>query len=85
MIAVKLLAVLDIRCHPHPPSPYSIFKLIISCQPLHFNLNKGFDILDVGFFSLSNLPPLSENRILRSQIEDVYKLLKENDGKILLD
>jgi ADP-ribose pyrophosphatase YjhB (NUDIX family) len=72
--ATKLLAVFDKRCHPHPAQPYYVYKFALQCELTgDLNLQKGFDILDVGFFAIDDLPPLSEDRILRSQIELLYK------------
>lgn len=72
--ATRLLAVFDKRCHPHPAQAFYVYKFALLCElkgPL--KLQKGFDILDVAFFRLDELPVLSEDRILRSQIELLYK------------
>lgn len=72
--ATRLLAVFDKRCHPHPPQAFYVYKFAFLCQlkgPLQ--LQKGFDILEVGFFPVDQLPVISEDRILRSQIELLYK------------
>ena len=72
--ATKLLAVFDKRCHPHPAQPYYVYKFALQCEAVGaIQLQQGFDILDTGFFALDDLPPLSEDRILRSQIELLYK------------
>jgi len=72
--ATKLLAVFDKRCHPHPAQPYYVYKFALQCELAgDLNWQKGFDILDVGFFAIDDLPPLSEDRILRSQIELLYR------------
>lgn len=71
--AKRLLAVWDTKCHPHPEAAYHIYKMVFWCVAEDCSaLNKGFDILDVGFFDLDNLPELSENRILKSQIDALY-------------
>jgi hypothetical protein len=30
--AIKLLAVFDNKCHPHPPSPFHVYKMFIQCE-----------------------------------------------------
>jgi hypothetical protein len=55
--------------HPHPPSPFYIYKMVFYCEAISSELKKGFDLLDVQYFDLMNLPPLSEDRILKSEIE----------------
>lgn len=69
---VKLLAVLDKKCHPHPPSPYHTYKIFISCQETGGTLGGGMETSEVGFFGLHELPPLSEERITKSQIELMF-------------
>lgn len=67
-----LLAVFDKRFHPHPPQPFYVYKMVFYCEALNTNIVKGFDVLDARFFSIDELPELSEDRILKSQIELVY-------------
>lgn len=69
---VKLLAVFDKKLHPHPPQPFYVYKMVFLCEALSTDLLKGFDMLDVEFFDIDNLPELSTNRILQSQIELLY-------------
>lgn len=75
-----LLAVFDKRVHPHPPQAEYVFKMVFYCEAVSNEINKGFDVLDVAYFDVAHLPPLSENRILKSQIETVYhKLFSGNE------
>lgn len=70
---VRLLAVLDKRCHPHPPHTHYAYKVFILCQLTGGEFADTFDILDRGFFDKDNLPPLSEERTLLSHIEMAYE------------
>jgi ADP-ribose pyrophosphatase YjhB (NUDIX family) len=70
--AERLLAVFDKKCHPHPPEPHYAYKFVFGCSLKGGELKNGFDMLDVGFFALDHLPPLSEVRILESQIRLAY-------------
>lgn len=73
-VTVKaLLALFDKRFHAHPPQPFYVYKLVFLCEPTSSTLAKGFDVLDVQYFAIDNLPELSEDRILKSQIELVYQ------------
>lgn len=78
VIPVKLLAVFDKKLHPHPPQPFYVYKMVFLCEALSFDLLKGFDVIDVQFFGIDNLPELSTNRILLSQIEMLYRNHIEN-------
>lgn len=79
VIPKSLLAVFDKKMHAHPPQPFYVYKIIFYCEATSSNINKGFDVLDLQYFDLENLPPLSEDRILKSQIELVYKKVITDD------
>ena len=81
----QLLALFDKKCHNHPPQPYYVYKLVFYCEPLTSEINKGFDVLNVGYFNIDNLPELSEDRILKSQIVLVYNKVMANNFEALVD
>lgn len=84
--ATRLLAVFDKRFHSHPLEPHYVYKLALLCEVAgEVKLEKGFDILDVGWFAPDDLPPLSEERILPSQIELLYKKVKTGDTTAYFD
>ncbi len=74
---VRLLAVYDKRFHDHPPSPFYIYKIVFLCKVVGGELRGNFDIEDSGWFKLNDLPELSEDRIVKSQIEELFRLAKD--------
>ncbi|MXN93130.1 NUDIX domain-containing protein [Flavobacterium sp. Sd200] len=82
---IALLAVFDKREHAHPPQPFYVYKMVIYCEPTSIELQKGFDVLDVAWHDIDNLPELSEDRILKSQIELVYNKALSNDFSAYFD
>lgn len=83
--ATQLLAVFDKRFHPHPPQPFYVYKMVFLCEKVSGELKEGFDLLDVGYFDIDNLPELSEERILESQIALVYKKAANGDLSAYFD
>lgn len=83
--AKTLLAVFDKRFHPHPPQPFYVYKMVLLCEKVSGELKEGFDLLDVGYFDIDNLPELSEDRILKSQIELLYKKAANGDLSAYFD
>ena len=77
--AKALLAVFDKKMHPHPPQPFYVYKMVFNCEAVSFDFAGGFDILGLQYFDVNNLPELSEDRILKSQIELLYKKVIEKD------
>jgi ADP-ribose pyrophosphatase YjhB (NUDIX family) len=72
---VKLLAVLDKKFHPHPPSPYHTYKMFIQCEETGGVLQAGAETLDVQYFSRDGLPALSVERGTVSQINLLFEYL----------
>lgn len=70
---VRLLAVMDKKCHPHPVSPFYSYKIFIQCAIVSGNLTAGMETLDAKFFSIDELPELSSDRITKNQIEIVLE------------
>ena len=77
---VRLLAIYDKRCHPHPPEPYYIYKLMFLCKVTGGELKHGFDMQGAAFFPLDKLPELSEDRILKSQLEHLFQMVNHRSA-----
>lgn len=80
VVPIRLVAVLDKKCHNHPPAPHYAYKIFILCKIIDGEFTSAFDILDKGFFKQNALPPLSEERTLKSQIDLMFEY-KNNPGK----
>jgi ADP-ribose pyrophosphatase YjhB (NUDIX family) len=85
VIPERLLAVFDKSKHAHPPQAEYVYKLVFLCRAVTSEFQKGFDVLDVQFFSVNQLPLLSETRILKSQIELVYRLAYDEKAQTYFD
>lgn len=81
----RLLAIYDKRCHPHPPQPFYIYKLIFLCNITGGVQKHGYDMEAVGFFKINELPELSKDRILSSQLQQLYELAKQEGSKVHID
>jgi ADP-ribose pyrophosphatase YjhB (NUDIX family) len=80
----RLLAVLDKKCHPHPPDLYYVYKIFFLCDEIGGTLKKGMETSDVQFFALHNLPELSTGRNTKNQIEMMFSL-RDRPGEVLFD
>ena len=81
----RLLAIYDKRCHPHPPQPFYIYKLMFLCKITGGKLEHGFDMQGASFFSLDKLPELSKDRILESQLKQLFGLAKNPASTVYFD
>jgi len=83
--AVKLIAVMDKKCHPHPPSPYHVYKMFLQCEIMGGEAKEGIETSSVGFFSVDALPPLSIPRNTESQIQLAFKHLYNPGESVYFD
>lgn len=81
---MRLLAVLDKKCHPHPPDLYYVYKMFFLCEEVGGTLKSGMETSDVQFFELNELPELSAGRNTRNQIKMMFDL-KDKPGEVLFD
>ncbi|QRV10095.1 NUDIX hydrolase [Bacillus velezensis] len=79
---VKLLAVMDKKCHSHPPSAAHVYKVFIRCEIIGGRLREGTETSAAGFFAETELPPLSEARNTESQIKKMFAYLKHPDEPV---
>ena len=83
--AERLLAVLDKKCHPHPPDLYHVYKIFFLCTERGGEMKTGLETLEVDFFDIDKLPELSLARNTRSQIEMMFRLSKTQEGDTVFD
>ncbi|MGM0890510.1 MAG: NUDIX hydrolase [Bacillota bacterium] len=82
---IKLLGVLDKKCHPHPPSLYHVYKMFIQCEIIGGQPKEGIETSAVEFFAENELPSLSIARNTESQIEVAFKHLHNPQEPIHFD
>jgi ADP-ribose pyrophosphatase YjhB (NUDIX family) len=82
---IRLLAVFDKKCHPHPPSPYHVYKIFILCEIVGGSLRTGMETSDARFFGSHELPELSVERNTESQIKIMFEYLENPNKEAMLD
>jgi ADP-ribose pyrophosphatase YjhB (NUDIX family) len=83
--AKNIIAVWNRSSHPHPPSPYEIYKIFIDCEAIGGHIHNGVETSAVGFFSEDDLPPLSTGRITESQIRTLFAYHRGEMTHVLFD
>ncbi|MEC0275222.1 NUDIX hydrolase [Peribacillus castrilensis] len=83
--AIKLLGVLDKKCHPHPPSLYHVYKMFIRCEIIGGQPKEGIETSAVEFFAENELPSLSIARNTESQIKMAFKHLHNPQEPVYFD
>ncbi|WP_186576999.1 NUDIX hydrolase [Aquibacillus kalidii] len=83
--ATKLIGVLDKKCHPHPSSPYHVYKMFIQCEIVGGQPKESIETNGVAFFPEDKLPILSVGRNTESQIQLVFKYLHNPLEPVYID
>ncbi len=76
--AARLLGLWDRNLHGHPPRPFHAYKLFFLCEELGGALRLCEDTLEIGFFDVNELPPLSLDRVVVEEIEKSVALALAN-------
>ncbi|CAZ95481.1 NUDIX hydrolase [Zobellia galactanivorans] len=82
---VRLMAVYDKQSHPHPPQPFYVYKLCFLCRLSGGKLIPGFDMRGAAFFDIDDLPEISKDRILVSQLKQLHAMAIENKTEVYFD
>ena len=72
--AVRLLALWDKLKHDHPPQWPHTYKCFFYCKIIAGKAQENLEISALDFFELSRLPPLSTDRVTKTQLLRLYTL-----------
>lgn len=67
--AIKLIALLDKSKHLHPPQPHHTYKSFYLCTIQGGTATVNVEVDEIDFFAAADLPPLSLDRVLETQIQ----------------
>lgn len=81
----KVIGVFDRDRQGHPPSAYSVYKLLFACELLGGELTTSYETPEVAFFAEDELPPLSTPRVTAAQIGLCFAHLREPDAPTAFD
>jgi ADP-ribose pyrophosphatase YjhB (NUDIX family) len=83
---VRVLGIFDKRNHPHPPEGWYVYKIFILCEKIGGQISKDTtETSDIQYFSLENLPPLSEPRNVFSQIKMMFDYRNNPEKAVYFD
>jgi len=85
VVAERLLAILDMKFHNHPPAPFHVYKFFIQCAITGGNAKIGVETSDVGFFARDQLPELSLERNTPEQIRLMFEFLDHPNKEAIVD
>lgn len=79
--AKRLYALRHKAKHGYPPDPRDFYKLLFLCEPLgEVSPHPGADVIEVGFFGLEELPPLSMSRTIADDVTAAFASRNESSA-----
>ncbi|MEC8023383.1 MAG: NUDIX hydrolase [Myxococcota bacterium] len=70
--ALEILDIIDRETDGHPTNAWSIWKVFIRCELMGGSARPSLETTDIGWFEVSDLPPLSRGRTLEHQLASFF-------------
>lgn len=83
--ATRVIAIHDRDKHNEPKLAHKVCKIFVLCDLLGGSFEANTETIESGFFSLSDLPKLSETRNTKSQIELCFKARSKEHWDVEFD
>ncbi len=81
----SVIAIQDRAKHNHPEYVYGIVKIFYLCEPLDGHFEENLETIASGYFTLDELPPLSEDKVTAKQIEMCFEAKRAEHWKVQFD
>ena len=85
VLAKKLIAVQDRNQHNKPVYAYGVCKVFVLCDVVGGQFEKNIETTEIAYFSLDELPELSEAKNNKEQIEMCFKANHDKDWEVQFD
>ena len=81
----KVVGIFDRNRHVHDDFPYSAYKIFVECEYIRGEFSPNTETSEHGFFTVENLPELSEGRNTREQVELCFRAKDEANFEPVYD
>ncbi len=71
---IRILGFIDYNKYQKQPFPFDIYQLFMECRIIGGEAAPGLETSGVGFFDIEKLPELSERRVTKLQILQMFRL-----------
>ena len=85
VVAKKIIAIQDRNKHNTPLYPYGVCKVFVQCNLIGGEFVENIETTEIGYFSLDNLPNLSNEKSNFEQIEMCFKAKEDENWKVIFD
>ena len=85
VVAKKVIAIQDRNKHNTPIYPYGVCKVFVECEVMGGEFVENIEIVEIGYFSLDNLPKLAEEKCTQKQVEMCFEAKNNKNWQVLFD
>lgn len=85
VVAKRIIAIQDRNKHNKPLYAYGVCKVFVECEITGGEFKENIETLEIGYFSLEDLPALSEEKNSIEQIEMCFKAKDNENWKVIFD
>ena len=85
VIAKKIIAIQDRNKHNTPLYSYGVCKVFVQCDLIGGEFIENIETTEIGYFSLDNLPNLSNEKSNFEQIEMCFKAKEDENWIVVFD
>ncbi len=85
VVAKRVIAIQDRNKHNKPLYAYGVCKVFVECEITGGEFKENIETLEIGYFSLEDLPALSEEKNSIEQIEMCFKAKDDENWKVMFD
>lgn len=82
---VRILGFIDYNKYQKRPFPFDIYQLFMECEIIGGEATPGLETSEVNFFNIESLPELSERRVTKGQILQMYELAQSKNKEPVFD
>ena len=85
VIAKRVIAIQDRNKHNKPLYAYGVCKVFVECEITGGEFKENIETLGIGYFSINDLPMLSEEKNNIEQIEMCFQAKDNENWKVIFD
>ena len=85
VVAKKVIAIQDRNKHNTPIYPYGVCKVFVECEVMGGEFVENIETVEIGYFSIDNLPKLAEEKCTPKQVEMCFEAKNNKNWQVYFD
>lgn len=85
VVAKKVIAIQDRNKHNTPIYPYGVCKVFVECEIMGGEFVENIETVEIGYFSIDNLPKLAEEKCTPKQVEMCFEAKNNKNWQVYFD